>query len=89
MQGIPLSLRLSRGTGLQDKIPLGAAIIAVCDAYDAMITDRPYRAGMPPWKAFEEIEKNSGKQFHPEAVKAFKEVLMTSEKYRFEKTPVA
>jgi len=73
----------------RDKIPLGASIIAVCDAYDAMITDRPYRAGMPPWKAFEEIEKNSGKQFHPEVVKAFKEVLMTSEKYRFEKTPVA
>ena len=73
----------------QDKIPLGAAIIAVCDAYDAMITDRPYRAGMPPWKAFEEIEKNSGKQFHPEVVKAFKEVLKTSEKYRFEKTPDA
>jgi putative nucleotidyltransferase with HDIG domain len=73
----------------QDKIPLGASIIAVADAYDAMITDRPYRAGMPPWKAFEEIEKNSGKQFHPEVVKAFKEVLMTSEKYRFEKTPVA
>ena len=73
----------------RDKIPLGAAIIAVCDAYDAMITDRPYRAGMPPWKAFEEIEKNSGKQLHPQVVKAFKEVLMTSEKYRFEKTPVA
>ena len=79
----------THSTDSQDKIPLGAAIIAVCDSYDAMITDRPYRAGMPPWKAFEEIEKNSGKQFHPEAVKAFKEVLMTSEKYRFEKTPVA
>ncbi|UCC38775.1 MAG: HD domain-containing protein [Candidatus Aminicenantes bacterium] len=72
-----------------EKAPLGAAIIAVADSYDAMITDRPYRAGMPPWKAYEEIEKNSGKQFHPEVVKAFKEVIMTSEKYRFEKTPVA
>jgi len=62
-------------------IPLGAEIIAVADAYDAMITDRPYRAGMQPWKAFEEIEKESGKQFRPEVVKAFKEVLMTSDKY--------
>jgi len=78
----------THSTDNQDKIPLGASIIAVSDAYDAMITDRPYRAGMPPWKAFEEIEKNSGKQFHPQVVKAFKEVLMTSEKYRYEKTPV-
>lgn len=65
----------------REKIPLGAAIIAVADAYDAMITDRPYRAGMPPWKAYEEIEKGAGKQFDPRAVKAFKEVLMTSERY--------
>jgi putative nucleotidyltransferase with HDIG domain len=63
------------------KIPLGASIIAVADAYDAMITDRPYRAGMQPWKAYEEIEKAAGKQFDPRVVKAFKEVLMTSEKY--------
>ena len=62
-------------------IPLGAEIIAVADAYDAMITDRPYRAGLPPWKAFEEIERESGKQFRPDVVKAFKEVLMSSDKY--------
>lgn len=65
-------------------IPIGAAIIAVADAYDAIITDRPYRAGKPPWKAFEEIEKESGKQFHPEVVKAFSEVLATRDKYRKE-----
>jgi len=62
-------------------IPLGAEIIAVADAYDAMITDRPYRAGMPPWKAFEEIEKESGRQFRSDIVNAFKEVLMRSDKY--------
>jgi len=62
--------------------PLGAAIIAVADAYDAMIADRPYRAGRPPWKAFEEIEKESGKQFHTGAVKAFKKVLTAKEKYK-------
>jgi len=65
----------------REKIPLGAEIIAVADAYDAMITDRPYRAGMQPWKAYEEIEKGSGKQFRPDVVKAFKEVLMTIKKY--------
>jgi len=63
-------------------VPLGAAIIAVADAYDAMVTDRPYRAGMQPWQAFEEVEKGAGKQFHPGAVKAFKKVLTSKHKYR-------
>jgi putative nucleotidyltransferase with HDIG domain len=70
----------------KDEIPLGAAIIGVADSYDSMITDRPYRAGMMPWKAFEEIEKAAGRQFHPRVVKAFKEVLMTNEKYTKEKS---
>lgn len=65
-----------------EEAPLGAAIIAVADAYDAMITDRPYRAGMQPWQAFEELEKGAGKQFHPGAVIAFKKVLMSKQKYR-------
>jgi putative nucleotidyltransferase with HDIG domain len=72
----------ARSSEEKGEIPLGASIIAVADAYDAMITDRPYRAGRPPWKAFEEIETNSGKLFHPEVVKALKEVLMTKKQYR-------
>jgi putative nucleotidyltransferase with HDIG domain len=64
------------------EVPLGAAIIAVADAYDAMITDRPYRAGMQPWQAFEELEKGAGKQFRPSVVKAFKKVLISKQKYR-------
>jgi putative nucleotidyltransferase with HDIG domain len=64
------------------EVPLGATIIAVADAFDAMVTDRPYRAGMQPWQAFEEVEKGSGKQFHPGAVKAFKKVLTSKHKYR-------
>jgi len=71
------------------KIPLGAEIIAVADAYDAMITDRPYRAGLQPWVAYEEIEKGAGKQFRPDVVKAFKEVLMTSERYSKEEKEVS
>jgi len=66
----------------KEEIPIGASIIAVADAYDAMITDRPYRAGRPPWKAFEEIEANSGKLFHPDVVKALKEVLLSKKQYR-------
>lgn len=57
-------------------IPLGARIIAVADAYDAMTTDRPYRTGKPPWQAIEEIEKSSGTQFDPEVVEAFKRVIV-------------
>jgi putative nucleotidyltransferase with HDIG domain len=58
-----------------EKIPLGARIIAVADAFDAMTTDRPYRKGMPPWSALEEIVSKSGKQFDPEVVKTFKSVV--------------
>jgi len=64
------------------EVPLGAAIIAVADAFDAMITDRPYRAGMQPWQAFEQLEKGAGKQFHPGAIKAFKKILSSKQKYR-------
>jgi len=73
-------------TGDDSQVPLGAAIIAVADAYDAMITDRPYRKGMQPWKAYEEIERESGRQFHPDVVKAFNRVLQTKEEYRMEKS---
>lgn len=58
-----------------ESIPLGARIIAVADAYDAMTTDRPYRTGKPPWQAIEEIEKSSGTQFDPEVVGAFRRVI--------------
>jgi HD-GYP domain-containing protein (c-di-GMP phosphodiesterase class II) len=57
---------------------LGARIIAVADAFDAMTTDRPYRKGVPPWEALEEIVKNAGKQFDPKVVEAFK--LVAKEK---------
>jgi len=57
------------------KIPLGARIVAVADAFDAMTTDRPYRKGMAPWQALEEIVAKSGKQFDPRVVQAFKGVV--------------
>jgi putative nucleotidyltransferase with HDIG domain len=74
--------------GEEGQVPLGAAIIAVADAYDAMITDRPYRKGLQPWKAYEEIEKESGHQFHPDVVKAFKTVLHSNEEYRLEREAI-
>ena len=57
------------------KIPLGARVIAVADAYDAMTSDRPYRKGMPPWDALQEVVAKTGKQFDPEVVGAFKRVV--------------
>ena len=63
-----------KGSSAED-VPLGARILAVADSYDAMTTDRPYRSGMPPWKAFEELERCVGTQFDPEVVKHFKTTL--------------
>ncbi|MBO8169031.1 MAG: HD-GYP domain-containing protein [Thermoanaerobacteraceae bacterium] len=54
-----------------NEIPLGAAIVAVADAYDAMISSRPYRVAMAEAEVLAEIQKNSGTQFHPEVVEVF------------------
>ena len=61
------------------EVPLGARILAVADSYDAMTTDRPYRLGMPPWKAMEELERCTGTQFDPEVVACFKRTLFHSD----------
>ena len=52
-------------------IPLPARIIAVCDAYVAMTSDRPYRPAMSPPEALAELRRCSGTQFDPEVVRAF------------------
>ena len=52
-------------------IPLGARIVAVADTFDAMTSDRPYRAGMPFREAVDEIVRCSGTQFDPEVVEVF------------------
>jgi len=48
-----------------EEIPIGARIATAVDAFDAMITDRPYRKGMPIEKAIEELRRNRGTQFDP------------------------
>jgi len=58
--------------GLKGKgIPLGARIMGVVGAFEAMITKRPYRVSFSIKRAIEEIKKNSGKQFDPTIVAAF------------------
>lgn len=64
-QGYPDGLR-------GDEVPLLARIIAVADTYDAMTTDRPYRRGRPIEEAMAEIERESGRQFCPRVVAAFR-----------------
>jgi HD-GYP domain-containing protein (c-di-GMP phosphodiesterase class II) len=54
-----------------EEIPLGARIVAVCDAFDAMTTDRPYREAMPAAAAIAELHRCAGEQFDPRVVQAF------------------
>jgi two-component system cell cycle response regulator len=54
-----------------EEIPLGARIIAVCDAYDAMTSDRPYQSSMAPQRALATLRACAGSQFDPLVVEAF------------------
>jgi len=57
-----------------DQIPLGARIFAVADTFDAMTSDRPYRAAQSISSARREIARQSDKQFDPEVVKVFQSI---------------
>ena len=58
----------------KDQIPIGARIMAVVSAFEAMITKRPYRTPKSINAAMEEIGNSSGRQFDPKVVQAFLEV---------------
>lgn len=58
-----------------EDIPLGARLFAVADAFDAMTSDRPYRAALPKDEAVHEIIDESGEQFDPSAVETFLTVV--------------
>jgi hypothetical protein len=55
---------------LADEIPLVARIVCACDAFSAMVTDRPYRPAMAPEVAIAELRANAGTQFDPAVVRA-------------------
>jgi putative nucleotidyltransferase with HDIG domain len=68
------------GTGYPDRlvaraIPLGARIVAVCDAYRAMTEDRPYRAALSEVEARKELKLGAGSQFDEECVDALLRAL--------------
>ena len=64
------------GTGYPDghrgeEIPLASRILLVCDAFDAMTTDRPYRSALPVDEALGELARHAGSQFDPRVVDVF------------------
>jgi putative nucleotidyltransferase with HDIG domain len=54
-----------------EDIPLGAQMVSVADAFDAMTSSRPYRKGLPFKHAAREIQRNAGTQFSPRITDAF------------------
>ncbi len=62
-----------------DEIPLGARIIAVADAYDSLVYDSPYRKGLTPAEAKQEIIKYTMTHFDPRVIKAFSSILPSLE----------
>jgi diguanylate cyclase (GGDEF)-like protein len=68
------------GTGYPDglageSIPLAARIVAVCDAYSAITSNRPHRAARMPAEALDELRRCAGRQFDPEVVGLLCKVL--------------
>lgn len=58
-----------------EEIDIGARIMAVADAFDAMLSERPYRKAYSKERAIKELRENSGTQFDPKIVNTFLEVL--------------
>ncbi|MFC1909237.1 HD domain-containing phosphohydrolase [Chloroflexota bacterium] len=58
-----------------EDIPMEARIVTVADAFNAMISDRPYRAAMSNTEALDEVKANSGTQFDPAVAEALAEIV--------------
>ena len=71
-----------------DEIPLESRIVFACDAYHAMISDRPYRDAMHPDDATAELRANAGTQFDPDVTHALLRVLERVDALRRPQTSV-
>jgi diguanylate cyclase (GGDEF)-like protein len=70
-----------------EEIPLGARVIAICDAFDAMISDRPYSSARSLPDAINELSRCAGRQFDPALVVAFSSLDVAA--LRVQAAPVA
>ncbi|MGQ9603575.1 MAG: HD-GYP domain-containing protein [bacterium] len=66
------------------QIPIGARILNVADAFDAMISDRPYRPGKPPEIAIDELRKGAGSEFDPVVVEYLIKLARNGQLERFD-----
>lgn len=62
----------------QEEIPLPARIFAVVDCWDALTSDRPYRAKLPDEEAMRIIEESAGKIYDPQIVESFRTFIHKS-----------
>ena len=62
-----------------EQIPLGARIVAVCDAWSAMLADRPYRRALTEAEAVEQLQRGRGTQFDSAVVDAFIRLMHAGE----------
>jgi len=71
-----------------EAISLGARILALCDAYDTITSERSYQRGRGPEEAFTVLERCSGAQFDPQLVEAFIAALRKQSLPLIEAVPV-
>ncbi|MGH9542664.1 MAG: HD-GYP domain-containing protein [Terriglobales bacterium] len=57
------------------EIPLGSRIVSIVDAFDAMVSNRPYRAGLPIKEALRRLSEAAGTQFDPAVLACFLEIV--------------
>ena len=58
-----------------DRIPLGARIVRICESYDALTCERPYRSAYPPTEALKALHAGSGRQFDPRIAYEFRQMM--------------
>ena len=75
--GLPMSMAAATCASCShgEDIPIGARVVAVADAYDAIVTDRSYRRGRTSEEAIAIIREAADRQFDPAVVSAFERVM--------------